>query len=80
MSLRGREVRAFIGDEYHEKLSIMAEHKDAQLAEFAARLLEKIIVAEWHDISLMLDRSARLGKRWKAVEGAQSDLFGRKGK
>lgn len=69
MSLRGKEVRPFIEPDAHEKLAIMAEHKDIQIAELAARLLEKMIAAEWHEVSILLDRSARLGKRWKAVEG-----------
>jgi hypothetical protein len=68
MSLRGKEVRPLIEAELHERLSIMAEFKDVQLAELAARLLEKSIVAEWHEISVLLERSERLGKRWKATE------------
>jgi DNA-binding protein Fis len=45
MSLRGKEVRPFIEPDAHEKLAIMAEHKDIQIAELAARLLEKMIAA-----------------------------------
>lgn len=69
MSERGKEVRPFIDPDLHEKLSIMAEFKDVNIAEFAARLLEKAIVGEWHEVSVMLDRSERLGKRWKTREG-----------
>lgn len=69
MSLRGKEVRPLIEADLHERLSIMAEFKELQLAELAARLLEKAIVAEWHEVSVLLDRSERLGKRWKAAEG-----------
>ena len=68
MSLRGKEVRPLIEPELHEKLAIMAEYKDLQLAELAARLLEKSIVAEWHEVSILLERSERLGKRWKVSE------------
>jgi len=78
MSLRGKEVRPLLAAEAHEKLAIMAEHKDVQLAEFAAGLLEKAIAYEWHEVSVTLERSARLGKRWKAVESPQSELFGTK--
>jgi hypothetical protein len=67
-------VRPLIEADLHERLSIMAEYKDVQLAEFAARLLEKAIVAEWHEVSVMLERSARLGKRWKGSESDQSLL------
>lgn len=71
MSLRGREVRTFLEPDSHEKLSIMAEHKDMQIAELAARLLEKMIAAEWHEVSFLLERSTRLGKRCKAVESQE---------
>jgi len=80
MSLPGKEVRPFIDPELHEKLAIIAAHKgDKKLAETAARILEKGIVAEWHEVSLLLERSARLGKRWKVLEAtAQAELFGKK--
>lgn len=69
MSLRGKEVRPLIEEDAHERLSIIAEHRDMQINELAARLLEKAIAGEWHEISILLARSERLGKRWKAVEG-----------
>lgn len=68
MSLRGKEVRPLIDEALHERLSIIAEYRDVQLAELAARLLEKAIVGEWHEVSILIERSERLGKRWKAVE------------
>lgn len=73
MSLRGKEVRPLIEQTLHERLAIMAEHKDVQLAELAARLLEKAIVAEWHEVSVLLDRSERLGKRWRAAESGDGE-------
>ena len=69
MSLPRKEVRPMLEPDAHEKLAIMAEHADVQLAELAARLLEKSIVAEWHEVSVLIERSERLGKRWKATEG-----------
>lgn len=74
MSLRGKEVRPLIDETLHERLAIMAEFKDLQLAELAARLLERAIVGEWHDVSVLLRRSERLGKRWKALESEQEML------
>lgn len=68
MSLRGKEVRPSIEELLHERLAIMAEFKDVQIAELAARILEKGIVAEWHEVSILIERSERLGKRWKASE------------
>ena len=69
MSLRGKEVRPLLDHRAHERLSIMADHRDMQLNELAARLLEKMIAAEWHEVSMLIERSARLGKRWKDSEG-----------
>jgi hypothetical protein len=68
LSIRGKEVRPLIDADLHERLAIMAEYKDMQIAELAARLLEKSIVAEWHEVSVLLERSERLGKRWKNAE------------
>ena len=73
MSLRGKEVRPLIEPTLHERLAIMAEFKDVQIAELASRLLEKAVVAEWHEVSVLIDRSERLGKRWKLTEGGGSD-------
>lgn len=70
MSVRGKEVRPLIDESLHERLSIIAEYRDVQLAELAARLLEKAIVGEWHEVSVLIERSERLGKRWKAAEGS----------
>jgi hypothetical protein len=69
MSLRGKEVRPLIDEDLHERLAIIAEYRDVQISELAARLLEKAIVGEWHEVSVLIERSERLGKRWKAVEG-----------
>ena len=71
MSERGKEVRPLLDPELHEKLSIMAEFNDVQIAELASRLLEKAIVGEWHEVSLLIKRSERIGKRWKAAESGE---------
>lgn len=68
MSVRGKEVRPLIEPTLHERLAIIAEYRDVQLAELAARLLEKAIVGEWHEVSVLIARSERLGKRWKVGE------------
>jgi len=78
MSLRGKEVRPLIDAEAHERLSIMADHREMQINELAASLLSKMIAAEWHEVRLLLARSERLGKRWRAVE-SQGKLFGTDG-
>jgi hypothetical protein len=70
MSIRGKEVRPLIDESLHERLAIIAEYRDLQIAELAARLLEKSIVAEWHEVSVLIERSERLGKRWKAAESS----------
>ncbi len=55
MSLRGKEVRPLIDAELHERLSIMAEHREMQINEFASRLLEKAVAGEWHEIEALED-------------------------
>lgn len=72
MSVRGKEVRPLIDQAMHERLAIMADYKDVQISELAARLLEKAIVGEWHEVSVLIERSERLGKRWKAAEGSEA--------
>lgn len=74
MALRGKEVRPLLEDSIHERLAIMAEFRDVQIAELAARLLEKAVVGEWHEVSLLIERSARLGKRWRGSESDQGLL------
>jgi len=69
VSLPRKEVRPFIEPEAHEKLSMMAEYKDARIAVAAARLLQRMNRAEWHEFSGLIERSGRFGKPWKAVEG-----------
>ena len=71
MSLRGKEVRPQIDDVPHERLSIIAEYRGEQIAELAAKLLEKAIAYEWHEVSVLIERSERLGKRWKAAESGK---------
>jgi hypothetical protein len=71
MSVRGKEVRPLIDDVQHERLSIIAEYSGEQIAELAAKLLEKAIAYEWHEVSVLIERSERLGKRWKAAEGGK---------
>lgn len=73
MSLRGKEVRPLINVDMHERLAIMAEHKGMQINELATLLLEKAIAGEWHQVSVLIRRSERLGKRWRAVENEGDD-------
>jgi hypothetical protein len=61
MSLRGKEVSPELDPELHELLRIMAETRGTTLQREAARLLEKAIVGEWHEFSLMLERAERCG-------------------
>lgn len=68
MSVRGKEVRPLIEQDAHERLSMMADFRDLQLNEFAARLLEKAIDYEWRDFSVLIDRAERTAIRRKALE------------
>ena len=61
MSIRGKEVRFEIDPDLHEKLRLIAEFQDQDLSRIAGRLLEKVIVGEWHEFSLLKARMERSG-------------------
>lgn len=61
MSLRGKDVRTEIDPEMHERLRRMADYRNVDLARLGAEFLEKMIAAEWHAFSLMLERLERSG-------------------
>jgi len=61
MSLRGKDFRCEIEGVLHDRLRRMAELKGVEVSALGAQLLEKMIVAEWHDISIFAERVARSG-------------------
>jgi len=62
MSLRGKDFRCEIDPDLHEKLRTMAEFNDKDMASFGSALLEKVIVGEWHEFTLLLERTERARK------------------
>lgn len=68
MSVRGKQVVPEIGEDSHERLRIMAELKGESLSTTAARLLEKAIAGEWHEVSVVVDRMRRSGILRNAAE------------
>jgi hypothetical protein len=61
MSLRGKDFRCEVDPALHERLRVMAEFHDTDMASLGAKLLEKAIVGEWHEVSLLLERVERCG-------------------
>lgn len=61
MSIRGKDVRTEIEPLMHDRLRQMAEYRNVDVSRVAGELLEKMIAAEWHAFSLMLERLARSG-------------------
>lgn len=70
MSLRGKDFRGEISPESHEKLRLMAEYADKDVSRLGAELLEKMIAAEWHAYSVMLERLDRSGITRRPAENA----------
>ncbi len=68
MSLRGKDFRGEIDAELHDKLRKMADFKNVELSALGAEFLEKMIAAEWHAFSLLLDRMERSGIVRNAAE------------
>lgn len=62
MSLRGKDFRCEIEPELHEKLRTMADFHDKDMASLGSGLLEKAIVGEWHEFTLLLERTERARK------------------
>lgn len=69
MSLRGKDFRCEIDADLHDKLRKMADIKNVELASLGAELLEKMIVAEFHAISIFAERVVRSGISRKDAEG-----------
>lgn len=68
MSLRGKDFRCEIDPDLHEQLRIMAEFNDNDMGALGAKLLEKAIVGEFHEFTLLADRLARSGIVRKIAE------------
>jgi len=68
MSLRGKDFRCEIDSDLHDKLRKMADLKGIDLSALGSELLEKMIVAEFHVVSIFADRVARSGIVRKAAE------------
>lgn len=61
MSLRGKDFRGEIEPELHDRLRKMAEFRNVEVSALGSELLEKMIAAEWHAFSLLLERMERSG-------------------
>lgn len=59
MGMRGKDFRCEIDPELHERLRVMADFHDRDLARLGAKLLEKAIAGEWHEFRVLRER---LGK------------------
>lgn len=71
MSLRGKDFRCELDPALHEQLRVMAEFNDTDLGSMGARLLEKAIVGEFHEFSLLAERMARCGIVRKSAENGK---------
>jgi predicted DNA-binding protein len=61
MSLDPKSVHVRLTPEMYERLIVLAGLDSRDVAAHAAMLLEKMIVADWHAVTLQLDRLKRLG-------------------
>jgi len=68
MSLRGKDFRCEIDPDLHDKLRIMADFNDTDIGSLGAKLLEKAIVGEFHEFSLLAERLERSGIARKIAE------------
>lgn len=68
MSLRGKDFRCEIDADLHDKLRKMADFQNVDLSTLGSQLLEKMIAAEWHAFSVLLERMASSGIVRKAAD------------
>jgi DNA transposition AAA+ family ATPase len=68
MSMRGKDFRCEIDPDLHDKLRKMADLKGVELSSLGAELLEKMIVAEFHSVSIFAERVGRSGISRKDAE------------
>lgn len=61
MSLEKKSVHVRLTPEMHDRLAILAGMDNSDVAEHACYLLEKIIVGEFHAVTLQVERLKRLG-------------------
>ena len=73
MSLRGKDFRGEIDADLHDKLRKMAEFQNTEVSALGAAMLEKMIAAEWHAFSVLLERMERSGIVRKAAENSGKD-------
>ncbi|MCR4297473.1 MAG: hypothetical protein NUV75_01785 [Gallionella sp.] len=71
MSLRGKDFRCEIDPALHEHLRIMADFQDSDIGQLGAKLLEKAIVGEFHEFTILAERMARCGIVRKVAEDSK---------
>lgn len=68
MSLEKKSIHVRLPPELHEQLSVMAEFLDKDIAEEAARILARGIVAAFYDFKISHERMTRLELSGKGRE------------
>ena len=61
MSIDKKSIHVRVPPELHDQLSVMADFLDKDIAEEAARILARGIVAAFYDFTLAHERMTRLG-------------------
>ena len=61
MSVRGKDFRCEVDADLHDKLRKMADFQNVDLSALGGQLLEKMIAAEWHAFSVLIERMERSG-------------------
>lgn len=65
MSLEKKSIHVRLPPDLHEQLSLMAEFADKDIAEEAARIIARGVVAAFYDFSIAHERMTRLGLKGK---------------
>jgi hypothetical protein len=68
MSIDKKSIHVRVPPELHDQLSVMADFLDKDIAEEAARILARGIVAAFYEFSIAHERMTRLGLKAKDRE------------
>jgi len=79
MSLRGKDFRCEIDAELHERLRLMAEFHNLDMAHMGSRMLEKAIAGEFHEFTVLAERLERSGIV-RTIGGISRNTAGKGGK
>lgn len=61
MSLPAKSVHVRLSDDVHERVRILAQSEDSEIASVCERIIVRAVMGEFHSLTVAAERMARLG-------------------